>query len=171
MTSVQGQQIASYIRTLKNADGTPVPAPGRPWNPPYQPGPGLDSQPVQNWAAGAGVNAVLDKDSDMMPYLFPNGVTKDAISTEGDLDVREVPIPLQLLDWNRWLPVVHPKDAFGDAFLQDKAFTDYGKIKANLTGPNAEAYKTAHIGNDQPSAYMTQARLALVRWLYDYGYV
>ncbi len=171
LTSTQGQQIASYIRTLKNADGSAIPTPGRPWNPPYQPGPGMDSQPVQSWAAGAGVGAVLDKDSDMMPYVFPNGVTKDAISTEGDLNVRELPIPLQLLDWNRWLPVVHPKDAYGSAFLQDRAFTDYGKIKANLTGPNAGAYKTAHIGNDQPSAYMTQARLDLVRWFYDYGYI
>ena len=171
LTSTQGQQIASYIRTLKNTDGTAIPSPGRPWNPPYQPGPGLDEQPVQNWAAGAGVNAVLDKDSDMMPYVFPNGVTKDAISTEGSLDVRELPVPLQLLDWNHWLPVVHPKDAYGSAFLQDKAFTDYGQIKANLTGPNAETYKTAHVGNDQPSAYMTQVRSDLSRWFYDYGYV
>ena len=34
LSELQGQQIASYIRSL------PVPSPGRPWNPPYQPGPG-----------------------------------------------------------------------------------------------------------------------------------
>ena len=169
LTQTQGQQIASYIRTLRNADGTPVPSPGRPWNPPYQPGPGLDSQPIQNWAAGAGVNAVLDKDSDMMPYLFPNGITKEAISSEGSLNVRELPVAFQLLDWNGWLPRIHPKDAYGAAFLQDRAFTDYLALRANLTGPSAESYKTAHIGNDQPSAYMTQARLDLGRWSYDSG--
>ena len=32
LSDLQGQQIASYIRSL------PVPSPGRPWNPPYQPG-------------------------------------------------------------------------------------------------------------------------------------
>lgn len=45
LSEKQGQQIASYIRSFD------VPNPGRPRNPPYQPGPGLDSQPVQMWAA------------------------------------------------------------------------------------------------------------------------
>jgi hypothetical protein len=56
LTILQGEQIASFIRSL------PLPSPGRPWNPPYQPGPGLDEQPVSNWAAGAGLLWVLDQD-------------------------------------------------------------------------------------------------------------
>ena len=67
LTAQQGDQIASYIRTLN------VVNPGRPWNPPYQPGPGLDSQPVSNWAAGAGLDAVLDTDQDMLNAMFPSG--------------------------------------------------------------------------------------------------
>ena len=68
LTAQQGDQIASYIRSLN------MPSPGWPWNPPYQPGPGLDSQPVSNWAAGAGINAVLDSDAAMQSYLgSPNG--------------------------------------------------------------------------------------------------
>ena len=59
LTAQQGAQIASYIRSLN------LPNPGMPWNPPYQPGPGLDSQPVTNWAAGAGLDAVLDNDGQM----------------------------------------------------------------------------------------------------------
>src|SRR5207249_8229093 len=35
LSEQQGELVASYIRSL------PVPNPGRPWNPPYQPGPGL----------------------------------------------------------------------------------------------------------------------------------
>ena len=35
LTERQGEEIASYIRSL------PFASPGRPWNPPYQPGPGL----------------------------------------------------------------------------------------------------------------------------------
>src|SRR6266700_3585134 len=40
LSTLEGEQIASYIRSL------PVSHPGRPWNPPYQPGPGLDEQPI-----------------------------------------------------------------------------------------------------------------------------
>jgi cytochrome c553 len=62
LTEREGQQIASYIRTL------PVAAPqrARPWNPPYQPGPGLDAKPVSEWSAGAGLEAVLDSDAQML---------------------------------------------------------------------------------------------------------
>src|SRR6185295_10423817 len=65
LTAQQGDQIASYIRSLN----TPAPASARPWNPPYQPGPGLDSAPVANWAAGAGLDAVLESNVEMMNYL------------------------------------------------------------------------------------------------------
>ena len=64
LSILQGEQIASYIRSL------PLPNPGRPWNPPYQPGPGLDEHPVSNWAAGAGLGWVLDHDMDALPYVF-----------------------------------------------------------------------------------------------------
>ena len=67
LTAAQGNQIASYIRSLN------VPNPGRPWNPPYQPGPGLDSKPVTDWAAGAGLDAVLDSDAEIQPYIAPGG--------------------------------------------------------------------------------------------------
>ncbi len=49
LNAQQGEQIASYIRSLDVT--TSVYA--RPWNPPYQPGPGLDSRPVSDWAASA----------------------------------------------------------------------------------------------------------------------
>ena len=64
LSELQSEQIASYIRSL------PLPNPGRPWNPPYQPGPGLDEQPVSSWAAGAGLAWVLDQDTDALPYLI-----------------------------------------------------------------------------------------------------
>ena len=51
----QGSRIAAYIRSLSYSN------PGRPWNPPYQPGPGLDAKPIEEWAAGAGIDAVLGK--------------------------------------------------------------------------------------------------------------
>ena len=134
LSAVQGQQIASYIRTL------PVPNPGQPWNPPYQPGPGLDSQPVQNWAAGAGVDAVLTKTSDMLPYIFPStGGTPNAgdIAANKNLNMRELPIPLQLPDWNHWLPPVWPGDIPGAGFAKSLALGRYNGSTPGYAGPNA----------------------------------
>jgi hypothetical protein len=116
LSQLQGQQIASYIRSL------PVPNPGRPWNPPYQPGPGLDAQPVANWAAGVGLPGVLDNDVDTLPFLFgKNRLMELAISPasfapDGNLNPREIPIAFPLPDWNHWLPRVHPADAWGTRF-------------------------------------------------------
>jgi hypothetical protein len=134
LSALQGEQIASYIRSL------PFPNPGRPWNPPYQPGPGLDEQPISNWAAGAGLRWVLEQDVDALPYFFNphrteavtsssdrdehtrdlsqllGSITPDVFRPDGNLSARNIPIALQLPDWNEWLPRVHPKDAWGSAF-------------------------------------------------------
>src|ERR1700730_3698784 len=138
LSKLQGEQIASYIRSLT------LPSPGRPWKPPYQPGPGLDGQPVSNWAAGAGLSWVLDRDMDALKYLVsqhgapskgeapsPPGnvsslreltgkITPDIFRPDGNLNPREIPIALQLPDWSGWLPRVHPKDAWGPDFAQSE---------------------------------------------------
>ena len=46
----EGKQIANYIRFLE------MPHPGRPWNPPYQPGPGMQTRAAAELAAGAGLD-------------------------------------------------------------------------------------------------------------------
>jgi hypothetical protein len=144
LSTLQGEQIASYIRSL------PLPNPGRPWNPPYQPGPGLDEQPISSWAAGAGLEWVLDQDTDAMPYLLrqhgaqtsrtapnPPGnapnlrelteqITPEIFRPDGNLNPRQIPIALQLPDWSQWLPRVHPKDAWGPAFTQSEFAALYG---------------------------------------------
>jgi hypothetical protein len=138
LSTLQGEQIASYIRSLT------LPNPGRPWNPPYQPGPGVDEQPVSNWAAGAGLSWVLEQDTHALPYLLrQNGarrstaasnpranapnlhdlagqITPEIFRPDGNLNPREIPIALQLPDWSQWLPRVHPKDAWGPAFTQSE---------------------------------------------------
>lgn len=142
LTTVQGEQIASYIRSL------PLPNPGRPWNPPYQPGPGLDEQPISNWAAGAGLSWVLDQDANGLKYLLvPIGmhvnettstpadspdlhelvtqITPDLFRPDGNLNVRQIPIAMQLPDWSQWLPRIHPKDAWGADFADSKFATMY----------------------------------------------
>ena len=110
LTDQEGQQIASYIR------GLALPNPGRPWNPPYQPGPGIDSRPAGDWAAGAGLELVLARDQDTLPYLFGGQPTETAFRPDGRINLREIPIAMQLPDWNHWLPHVHPLDFRGEAF-------------------------------------------------------
>lgn len=121
----EGKEIASFIRSL------PVPyvTNGRPWNPPYQPGPGLDSRPVHEWTAGAGLKWVLDRDADTFNYIFPNGITSEAINFKGSLNAREIPVAIQYPDWNHWLPEVHPKDAWGEAFTRSEFGRKYSRIR------------------------------------------
>ncbi len=55
LTEEEGEKIASYIRSLSQTN-TNVGRYGRPWNPPYQPGPAIKDVPIEQWAAGAGIN-------------------------------------------------------------------------------------------------------------------
>jgi hypothetical protein len=100
----------------------------------------LDSQPVSNWAAGAGLSAVLDTDADMEPFLVPGGSTS-AWAATSYLNQRELPITLQLPDWNSWLPTIHPMDAFGSAFTGSTCNSDYALVRSELQPNSTSAYK------------------------------
>ncbi len=132
LTQQQGDQIASFIRSLSFEN------PGRPWNPPYQPGPGTDAKPVDVWAAGAGIDAVLDDDADTRNYLPGQGLDAAQIR-EGarfkHVNVREIPVAFQLPDWNNWLPHVHPLDSdIGNTFTSTNLFQTYARIRLGLDG-------------------------------------
>jgi hypothetical protein len=113
------QDIASFIRTRD----VPYEEKGRPWNPAYQPGPGMDSKPVRSWAAGAGLEWVLMDDAPMLTNLYPNGILSGLVNygTNGlqsynallTLNQREIPQIMPFPDWNRWLPHFHPLDSWG----------------------------------------------------------
>jgi len=147
LTMQQGAQIASYIRTLN----VPTSTYARPWNPPYQPGPGMDNRPVSDWAAGAGLDAVLNKDADTLSYIMPGGSTAN-LAANAYLNQREIPIVLQLPDWNHWLPTVHPIDAFGAQFSNSGLFTGYSLIRSEL------------IPND-PTTYLQYYQDLSLQWL------
>lgn len=144
LNATQGMQIASYIRSLN------LPSPGRPWNPPYQPGPGLDAKPVSQWSAGAGIGAVLNSDAAMLPYLTPGGSTA-GWAASSVLDARTTPIALQLPSWNMWLPKIHPMDAFGATFINSTYNSMYSVVRGSLVA-------------NSPASY-TQATGNLVNWL------
>lgn len=151
LSYLQGQQIASYIRA--GAALSSVPNPGMPWNPPYQPGPGLLAQPVANWSAGAGLGAALDSDTAALPYLFPDGLGSVAdVAATGWINFAEIPEALQLQDWNHWLPMVAPIDSWGASAWNGSAMNQrYASMRNSLT-----TNKTAYISGTppgQPSAF------------------
>lgn len=137
LTQNQGDQIASYIRSLN------VPNPGRVWNPPYQPGPALKNAPPANWSAGAGLDAVIDQESATSDVLVAAGATDPTKIFDGEqfipFDTQNTPIPLQLLDWNRWLPNVAPTDslhAAGSDFSTLQNDVLYLGLRKSLSGQN-----------------------------------
>lgn len=120
LSEQQGVALASYIRSLD----VPYQEKGRPWNPLYQPGPGQSNVPIDNWMAGAGMEWVLDDDIKSFQHIFPNG-TQNGIKYNGVVqpidfkktyDINEIPIAMQMPDWNQWLPVAHLKDSAPEAW-------------------------------------------------------
>ncbi len=163
----EGKKIAAYIRSidLKLPPGETVAScGGRPWDPPYQPGPGLSKRPVECWAAGAGIDWVLAEDRDMLPYLAPDAATRTALDAlqgvppspehfvaRADLSVEnlarhfdlkkslplsDIPIPYQMPDIFEWWPDVYPGDAFGDeVFHSSEAYQRWQQAYEALKQP------------------------------------
>lgn len=122
LSEEQGRQIAAYLRASLHGS-VPDVKQAAPWNPPYQPGPGLDAKPVQEWAAGAGIDAVLGSAEafakafvgqpvDGSPLALTQAEADAALDPNGRTNVREIPIALELPDWNAWLPNLHPLDVW-----------------------------------------------------------
>ena len=105
----------------------------------------MDSTPVVDWAAGAGIDAVLDNDSDTLQYVMPGGSTASMAYT-ANLNQREIPVAIQLRDWNNWLPSIHPVDAFGSTFTNSGLNTMYPVVRAELI-PNDPVTYAAHHGD------------------------
>lgn len=140
LSRATASNIASFIRSL------PIPYEelGRPWNPPYQPGPGLDAKPVRSWAAGAGLGWVLNNDLETLKYIFPNGIDTNALNfRDVTVNAREVPVAIQFPDWNRWLPRRHPLDTYPSYYATNRYVGIYAEITNHLatkTGLAAATY-------------------------------
>ncbi len=155
LSELQGREIASYIRSLK------VPNPGRPWDPPFQPGPGLDAQPSVNWAAGAGLTFVLDDDAEALTFVFNNkSPSAETFRPDGDLNAREIPIAMQLPDWNHWLPRVHPMDAWGERFDRSKFATAYEIPSGSMSDLSSFFTEWLH----ERDKFLTHLAVASPKW-------
>ena len=165
LTEEEGKLISSYIRSLSGEDpgSGKIGRYGKPWNPPYQPGPQLAGQPIEKWAAGAGLDAVLENDEEMLPYLLPEGTEQEAINTvfdsEKDYDQTLMPLAIQFPDWKHWLPMVHPMDAFSvDGYWDDESIDfnpkkGYREFRTFLEA-NKEKYSSGNISIEEAKALM-----------------
>ena len=171
LTEEQGKKIAAYIRSvdLKLPPGETVAScGGRPWDPPYQPGPGLSKRPVECWAAGAGRRWVLDSDRPMLAFLAPGADFRaelDALSgvpepgmllPEADLAwtnvqrywrmdstlvLMDIPVSFELPDIFAWWPQIYPGDFFPeDVWHRSKYYQNYETIKRLLAEKGAAYY-------------------------------
>lgn len=169
VSSADGLKIASYLRSLDlHLPGLRRSQLGRPWNPPYQPGPGLDALPVARWAAGAGLEAVLDTDAELGAFLFPadggaprlstspspgQPSTRSPFGADGYLNPREAPQAIQLPDWNSWLPHLAPEDITTDpgAVYQSQWYTSYLALRDALAA-DRERFLYSNVATRTPSS-------------------
>lgn len=209
LSETEGKQIAAYIRSLQfdhvEGGAAATNSPGRPWNPPYQPGPtgfGPDGNQHPDeadpfyWAAGAGLAWVLDNDRETTPHVFPasgdpaapggTAQTQDGdlpwtryrITDESEwggsggtdrgtaINLREIPLSVQLPDWNNWLPDVHPHDGMPALFngsdvevlfdgaestFQSGNLSDVDRFLDNANGRYQTGIKSVVKGSEDPS--------------------
>lgn len=142
LTHQNALDIAAYIR----GNSITPPATGRPWNPPYQPGPGLDSGVVNDWSAGAGIDAQTVYGEDVYEFLAPGGSTSGwAYNASPPVNMRELPSVWQFPDWNHWLPVIHPQDYFSylsPQFFSSVPYLNYVNFRANVTAGSCSSFTT-----------------------------
>jgi hypothetical protein len=150
LTEKAGKDLAAYIRGLN------VVTEGRPWNPPFQPGPGSTLRPLTAFSSGAGIDAVVDEDT-TIDAIFQNNFDRSALVDPATgilrrLSVNDIPMSLQLPDWNHWLPEVHPKDVLGTAFSTTQAQTRFVALRERLVSKKQDPLEWSRYLNDLGNA-------------------
>lgn len=161
LSTNEGTQLAAYIRSL------PSESHGTPWNPPFQPGPGLSERPVDEWAAGAGLKWVLPDDHKTWAYLLNDAPL--SVSFTNTVNTKNLPVSVPFPDWNEWLPQVHYKDSYGtnfqvviNAYNAARNETDISQIP--LRFGEIRAKMSDFINDDNNSALLPDGTETLSRW-------
>lgn len=127
LSESDARDVAAFIA----ANATSTPALGRPWNGAYQPEPGIDSAPVQNWSAGGGWQWTLTYDQDMREWAVPSGsYAKWKAQANPYYSTHEVPVYVPMPTWLQWLPRTDPSDFYfyqlgGLDFTASPLYTTY----------------------------------------------
>src|SRR5207245_1860477 len=97
-------------------------------------------------------------------------IVRNAFRPNGNLDPREIPLALQLPDWNHWLPRVHPLDAWGAAFEKSEFAELYRSVGSSSADGQASAGRRLSLrqllSSPQGSALVSAGRVvaAFDRW-------
>jgi hypothetical protein len=78
----------------------------------------------------------------MEQYVAPGGSTS-AWAANQTLNTREIPISIQLPDWNHWLPRVHPMDSLGATFTSSDYAGSYKTLRGQLLANSPGSYQDA----------------------------
>ncbi len=142
-TEQEGKDIAAYIRANTSSN------PGRPYNPVYQPCPNATVVSAYDWAGACTYRDVLPNNAGMIEELFGSSIeASDWNPTRTGAHFAQQRINLQMLDWNDWLPLLHPKDTYSTAansgFGADRTYwptsqplRGYDGYRARFEGANA----------------------------------
>jgi len=152
LSDAHGKDIAAYIR------GIDVGVFGRPWNPPFQPGVGSTSRPLAAFSAGAGLDSIVDEDA-TVAAIFKSGFNRASLAEGNALrrfPLSDIPVGLQLPDWNHWLPEIHPKDAIGDnAFETSTANVRFKALRDRLNEKSkSKTELVAYLSNTGNSPFL-----------------
>jgi len=144
LTETQANDIVAYIASLSTAYS------GKPWDPPYQSAPGMDSVTQANWSAGGGLDWCLTYDADTKTYLVPSGSYAQWVPN-GTVNVRNIPTFRCLPPWSVWLPETAPEDYWHYVLNADwtttTSYTRYAAIVASLPN-NFSTYQAATYFNN-----------------------
>jgi hypothetical protein len=131
LTEQQGKDIAAYIR------GNPSSNPGRPYNAAYQPCPAAVTASAYDWAGACTYRDVLPSNAGMIEELFGSSIeAADWNPTRNGAHFAQQRINLQMLDWNDWLPLIHPKDSYSTPANQAVSSWLYWPTSQPLSGYN-----------------------------------
>jgi hypothetical protein len=141
LTDAQSRDLATYIRSH------PTSRPGRPWTFLYQGCPNADVVDPQDWSAACGLDDVLPHEGGMYDQIFGDAPDPgDFDPDRADLHFRNMRTSLQLLDWNDWLPRIHPQDRWNSAlnlssypkgyWATSDLLAGYNEVRANYGAPN-----------------------------------
>ncbi len=136
LTFQNAKDIAAFIRGVTATR----PSNSWPWTPLYGPCPTVDSQTINAWSAGGGIDCVLTYGNDAREYMAPSGVytTWDPTSR---LNTHNLPLHFQMPTWNQSLPAIHPADyAPGSNFFSNQVYTNYTAFRAAVTPGNYTTY-------------------------------
>ena len=148
LSDAQAEQVYAYVYNKRKTDANYY-GYGKIWNPPYQPGPGLDAKHVREWPAGAGIGAVLNTDTEVLTELFGgttisyNTIT-NAAYTKDAWNTRHQRINIPLPSIFDWYPMFYPQYAWfcGDYTSPSISFensTLYKQYKGTVPSPSGIA--------------------------------